>query len=60
MEVTAKSVFSDATVLCETQTRDIDTSHLNQAQRHYLKVFLKIDSGNLPLEGYAQSKQYED
>ena len=37
MQVTAKSVFSDATVLCETQTRDIDTSHLNQAQRHYLK-----------------------
>ena len=37
MQVTAKSVFSDATVLCETQTRDIDTSHLNQVQRHYLK-----------------------
>ena len=37
MQVTAKSVFSDATVLCETQTRDIDTSHLNQAQKHYLK-----------------------
>ena len=37
MQVTAKSVFSDAIVLCETQTRDIDTSHLNQAQKHYLK-----------------------